>query len=78
MSRRWWKPQPIVSLRQVSRHPCERMPMWLNQLADDIRYWLRSTSRKRHSEPFNKRKAGADRRAERRFVRASHSPPERA
>lgn len=70
--RRWRKrsgPQPIVSLRQRSRHPCERMPVWLNDLADDIRYWLRATSRRRHSEPFAKREAGAKRRAERKFAR---------
>lgn len=46
--------------------------MWLNLLADDIRYWLRATSRKRHSEPFAKREAGARRRDERRFVRQQH------
>lgn len=73
--RRWRKnpQQPIVSLRQQSRHPCERMPIWLNQLADDIRYWMRATSRRRHSEPFAKREAGAKRRAERDFVRRQRS-----
>lgn len=61
------RPQPIVSLSQRSRHPCNRMPIWLNDFADEIRYWLRSTSRRRHSEPFNKRSGGHARRMARKL-----------
>lgn len=66
--------RPIVSIRNRWRHPCDRAPWWLNQLAEEIRYWLRSTSRKRHSEPFNKRPVGYRRRQERRFKLQMRNP----
>lgn len=59
--------QKIVSYRR--RHPFDRAPFWLNDLAEDILYWLRKTSRLRHSHPFNKRKAGKLRRDARKFKR---------
>lgn len=56
----WWnKPR--------RRHPTNRRPAWLQILDDEIRYWLKSSSRKRHSEPFNKRKEGFKRRQQRRL-----------
>lgn len=58
---------PIVGWRWARRHPCEKTPWWLNELAEDIRYWLRRTAHLRHSEPFNKRDAGRLRRAQKRF-----------
>lgn len=60
-------PRYIVSPKYWGRYPCDRNSMWLNALADEIRYWLTATSRRRHSEPFNKRPAGYRRRQERRF-----------
>lgn len=42
-------------------------PQWLLSLLDEINYWMKATSRKRHSPPFNKRKSGQERRAQRRF-----------
>jgi hypothetical protein len=56
-----------MSARYKRRHPCEKAPWWLRQLAEDIKYWMTKSSRLRHSEPFNKRKPGKERRAIRQF-----------
>lgn len=42
-------------------------PQWLLKLIDEINYWMKASSRKRHGEPFNKRDAGFKRRQERRL-----------
>lgn len=68
------KPGPIVSYWR--RHPCDRAPLWLNLFADEIRYWLRSTSRRRHSEPFNKRDGGHTRRMARKLKHSYRELPQ--